>query len=51
LAAGGVGLFSEKGETAKVRWIEVSHHSDFLGKLCAYLAPFDAQGTGGSLRK
>jgi len=51
LAAGGVGLFSDKGEIAKVRWIEVSHHSDFLGKLCAYLAPFDAQGTGGSLRK
>ncbi|MCE5306262.1 MAG: hypothetical protein LLG20_01330, partial [Acidobacteriales bacterium] len=49
LAAGGVGFFSEKGEKAKIRWIEVSHQSDFLGKLCAYLVPFDARSANRSL--
>jgi hypothetical protein len=48
LAAGGVGFFSDKGEKAKIRWIEVSNHSDFLGKLCAYLVPFEARGANRS---
>jgi hypothetical protein len=48
LAAGGVGFFSDKGEKAKIRWIEVSNHSDFLGKLCAYLVPFEARGVNRS---
>lgn len=39
LLAGGVGLFSGKGEHARVRWIEVRHQNDALGKLCALLAP------------
>jgi hypothetical protein len=51
LAAGGVGFFSDKGEQAKIRWIEVSHQSDFLGKLCAYLVPFDARSTNRSLTR
>lgn len=39
LAAGGVGLFSSKGEQARVRWVEVRHQNDTLGKLCALFAP------------
>ena len=39
LPAGGVGLFSSKGEQARIRWIEVRHQNDTLGKLCALLAP------------
>jgi hypothetical protein len=49
LAAGGVGFFSDKGEQAKIRWIEVTHHSDFLGKLCAYLVPYDTRSANRSL--
>jgi hypothetical protein len=40
LKSGGVGLFSAKGEQARIRWIEVSHQYDTLGKLCAFLAPY-----------
>lgn len=39
LPAGGVGFFSEKGEEARVRWVQVSHQYDTLGRLCAFLAP------------
>jgi hypothetical protein len=49
LAAGGVGFFSDKGEQAKIRWIEVTHQSDFLGKLCAYLVPFDTRSANRSM--
>lgn len=40
---GGVGLFCSKGEDARVRWIEVMHQYDALGRLCAYLAPYGVQ--------
>jgi len=46
---GGVGLFCNRGERARVRWVEVSHQYDTLGKLCAYLAPYSGQGRSGSL--
>ena len=49
LAAGGVGFFSDKGEQAKIRWIEVTHQSDFLGKLCAYLVPYDTRSANRSM--
>lgn len=39
---GGVGLFSEKHGDAKIYWIKLSHQTDFLGKLCAYLSPSNA---------
>jgi hypothetical protein len=44
LAVGGVGLYSEKGEQARVRWVEVRHQNDMLGKLCAMLAPPGQRG-------
>jgi hypothetical protein len=49
LKAGGVGLFCGRGERARVRWVEVSHQYDTLGRLCAYLAPYSVQGRTGSL--
>jgi hypothetical protein len=47
---GGVGFFSAKGEQARLRWVEISHQSDFLGKLCAFLAPYNLPSKDGSLR-
>jgi hypothetical protein len=42
---GGVGFFCGKGERAGVRWVEVSHQQDLLGRFCAFLTPDDGQGT------
>lgn len=44
---GGVGLFCARGEKARVRWLEVSHQYDTLGRLCAYLAPYGTEGRNG----
>lgn len=41
ISRGGVGIHSEPGEDARIRWIEVSHQYDFLGRLCAYLVPYN----------
>jgi hypothetical protein len=41
---GGVGFFTEKGERARLRWVEVSHQTDPFGRLLALLAPNDGQG-------
>jgi hypothetical protein len=40
LRQGGVGFFSDRGEKARLRWVEVSHQYDALGRLCAYIAPY-----------
>jgi hypothetical protein len=39
LESGGIGLFSGKGEMARIRWVGVWHQYDTLGRLCAFLAP------------
>lgn len=39
LMSGGVGFFSSKGEQSRIRWMQVSHQYDALGRLCAYFAP------------
>ena len=39
LKKGGVGFFCGKGEQARIRWVEVTHQYDKLGRLCAYLTP------------
>jgi len=44
LKHGGVGFFSARGEESRVRWLQVTHQFDMLGRLCAYLAPFDMPG-------
>ena len=47
LAHGGVGFFSASGEESRVRWVQVTHQYDMLGRLCAYLAPYNIpQATG-----
>jgi hypothetical protein len=48
LKSGGVGLFGGRGQESRVRWIQVSHQYDALGRLCAYLAPYSIQSGNGS---
>lgn len=36
---GGVGFFCAKGERAKLRWVEVKHQDDVLGRICGLFAP------------
>jgi hypothetical protein len=48
LQKGGVGFFCGRGEKARVRWVEVSHQYDALGRLCAYLAPYGFEGRNGN---
>jgi hypothetical protein len=36
---GGVGFFTGIGEEARIRWVQVTYQNDFIGKLCAWLAP------------
>jgi hypothetical protein len=49
LQHGGVGFFCGRGEKARVRWVEVSHQYDALGRLCAYLAPLGIEGRNGNI--
>jgi len=49
LQHGGIGFFSNRGERARLRWVEVSHQYDALGRLCAYLAPYGIEGRNGSI--
>ncbi len=48
LAHGGVGFFTARGEESRVRWIALTHQYDMLGRLCAYLAPYEIPTTNGS---
>jgi hypothetical protein len=47
LSSGGIGLFSGKGELARIQKIRVAHQDDALGKLCAYLGSKN-RAVGGS---
>jgi len=51
IKTGGIGFFSAKGEQARLRWVEVSHQYDFLGRLCAFLAPYSLPAKDGSLKQ
>src|SRR5271166_5571146 len=35
---GGVGFFSEVGESARLYWMRVSKNQEWLGRVCAYLS-------------
>ena len=48
LVHGGVGFFSSRGEESRLRWVQVTHQYDMLGRLCAYLAPYNIPTTNGS---
>ena len=50
LARGGIGFFSGKGEQTRLRWVELTHQADTLGKLCAALAPGGKSVQNGSSR-
>jgi hypothetical protein len=47
LQHGGVGFFASRGERARLRWVEVTHQYDALGRVCAYLAPYGIDGKSG----
>jgi hypothetical protein len=49
LQHGGIGFFCNRGERARLRWVEVSHQYDALGRLCAYLAPYGIEGRNGNM--
>jgi hypothetical protein len=38
---GGIGFFTARGEESRLRWVQVTHQYDMLGRLCAYLAPYN----------
>jgi len=46
LTRGGIGFFSAEGEESRLRWVQVTHQYDMLGRLCAYLAPYNFTNTG-----
>jgi hypothetical protein len=48
LKQGGIGFFASKGEESRLRWVQVTHQYDMLGRLCAYLAPQNISNTNGS---
>ena len=48
LPHGGIGFFTARGEESRVRWVSVTHQYDMLGRLCAYLAPYETPTTNGS---
>ena len=38
LKVGGIGFFSEAGESARLYWMRVTKNQDWLGRVCAYLS-------------
>ena len=48
LTRGGIGFFSPRGEESRLRWVQVTHQYDMLGRICAYLAPYNIPTTNGS---
>lgn len=48
LLRGGIGFFAARGEESRLRWVQVTHQYDMLGRLCAYLAPQNIPTTNGS---
>ncbi len=48
LMHGGVGFFTSPGEDSRLRWVAIRHQYDMLGRLCAYLAPYETPTTNGS---
>jgi hypothetical protein len=48
LKRGGIGFFAPRGEESRLRWVQITHQYDMLGRLCAYLAPYNIPTTNGS---
>ena len=49
LPRGGIGFFSARGEESRLRWVQVTHQYDMLGRLCAYLAPYNFSSTSNGM--
>ena len=47
LNRGGIGFFTGRGEESRVRWVQLTHQYDTLGRLCAYLAPYNPSPAAG----
>ncbi len=47
LRRGGIGFFSARGEQSRLRWVQITHQYDMLGRLCAYLAPYNMPAVDG----
>jgi hypothetical protein len=45
LKAGGIGFFSEVGESARLYWMRVSKNQDWLGRVCSYLSSGSGNNT------
>ena len=41
-------IFASRGEESRLRWLNITHQYDMLGRLCAYLAPYNIPTTDGS---
>lgn len=48
LKTGGIGFLCGKGESARLRRVEVTHQNDTLGRFCAYIASADLDSSNGS---
>jgi hypothetical protein len=41
LKRGGIGFYTAGREESRLRWVQLTHQYDVLGRLCAYLAPYE----------
>lgn len=46
LERGGVGFYSARGDQSLLRWVELTHQYDFLGRLCALVTPYEITAQG-----
>jgi hypothetical protein len=49
LKRGGIGFFCARGELSRVRWLQVTHQYDMLGRLSSFLARYDLAATNSRL--
>ena len=40
-----------RGEQSRLRWVEVTHQADWIGKLCAFLAPYSLPAREGNQKQ
>ena len=45
LKVGGVGFFSDAGESARLYWMRITKNQDWLGRVCAYLSGSSSTST------
>ena len=48
LQEGGIGFFGPKGDKSYLRWVQVKHQYDYIGRMCALLAPYHVTETAKS---